>query len=131
MMHASPRRLLVAVSLSIARAARFAASPCAALLLVVSSLGSATIFAEDQPAPQSPIPPAAVNENPLLTESPLPYHLPPFDKIKDSDFEPAYEQGMAVHLKEIAAIADNTAPLPSIIPSSRWNARDNSSRGSN
>ena len=52
----------------------------------------------------------ATAENPLLTESTLPFHLPPFDRIKDADFEPAYAQGMAEHLKEVAATANNPAP---------------------
>ena len=50
-----------------------------------------------------------MTENPLLQESTLDLHYPPFDKIKDEHFAPAYEQGMADHLKEIAPIADNTA----------------------
>ena len=49
-------------------------------------------------------------DNPLLTASTLPYHLPPFDRIKDTDYEPAFDQGMAEHLKEINAIADNPEP---------------------
>ena len=49
-------------------------------------------------------------DNPLITESTLPYHLPPFDRIKDADYAPAFEQGMAEHLKEVDAIADNPAP---------------------
>lgn len=49
-------------------------------------------------------------ENPLFTESTLPYHLPPFDRVKDADYEPAFERGMADHLKEIDAIANNAAP---------------------
>ena len=61
---------------------------------------------------QSPIPVvnSASADNPLLTESALPYHLPPFDRLKDSDFEPAYTQGMAEHLKEVEAIAGNPEP---------------------
>ena len=55
--------------------------------------------------------PAPVNANPLLTESPLPYHLPPFDKIKDDHFAPAYAQGMAGQLNEIDEIANNPAPV--------------------
>ncbi len=54
---------------------------------------------------------APVNDNPLLTESTLPYHLPPFDRIKNEHFGPAYEQGMADQLKEIDAIAGNPAPV--------------------
>ncbi len=43
--------------------------------------------------------------NPLLTESTLPYQLPPFDKIKDEHFQPALEQGIAEEEKEADAIA--------------------------
>ena len=45
--------------------------------------------------------------NPLLTESPLAYHLPPFEQIKDEHFAPVFEQGMKAHLSEIEAIANN------------------------
>jgi peptidyl-dipeptidase Dcp len=46
-------------------------------------------------------------KNPLLTESTLPYHLPPFEQIKDEHFAPAFELGMAENLKEVDAIANN------------------------
>jgi peptidyl-dipeptidase Dcp len=46
--------------------------------------------------------------NPLLTESTLPFHFPPFDQIKNEHFTPAFEQGMAEQLKEVAAISGNT-----------------------
>ncbi len=60
---------------------------------------------------QSPASTAAMKtENPLLTESTLQFHFPPFDRIKDADFEPAFEQGMADHLKEVIAIANNKEP---------------------
>ena len=58
--------------------------------------------------PQSP-PPVAGRSNPLLTPSPLPFGAPPFDKIQDGDFQPAFEAGMQSELEEIAAIADNPA----------------------
>jgi len=45
--------------------------------------------------------------NPFFVESPLPLHYPQFDKIKDSDFAPAFDRGMADNLREIDAIADN------------------------
>jgi peptidyl-dipeptidase Dcp len=48
------------------------------------------------------------SSNPLLTESKLPFQLPPFDKIKDEHFQPALEQGMAEDLKENEAIANQT-----------------------
>ena len=45
--------------------------------------------------------------NPLLTQSPLSYQAPPFDKIKDSDFAPALEEGMRQQLQEVERIAAN------------------------
>ena len=54
-----------------------------------------------------PLRSAAMNENPLLTESTLPFHYPRFDLIKNAHFAPAFELGMAEHLKEVAAIANH------------------------
>ena len=48
--------------------------------------------------------------NPFYAPSTLPFHAPPFDKIKDEDYQPAIEAGMAEELSEIQAIADNPAP---------------------
>lgn len=53
--------------------------------------------------------PSAMPPNPLLTESPLPYHLPPFAQIRDEHFAPAFAQGMAGELTEVEAIAQNPA----------------------
>ena len=47
-------------------------------------------------------------DNPLLKESTLPYHLPPFDQIKDQHFVPAMEAGMRDQLKEVDAVANNS-----------------------
>ena len=47
--------------------------------------------------------------NPFYAESTLPFHAPPFDRIHDADFQPAIEAGMATHLREIEAIANNPA----------------------
>ncbi len=49
------------------------------------------------------------HQNPLLQESSLPYHMPAFDKIKDQDFGPAFEEGIRQHRAEIEAIANNLA----------------------
>jgi peptidyl-dipeptidase Dcp len=48
-------------------------------------------------------------QNPFYAESTLPFHAPPFDRIKDSDYQPAIDAGMAEHIKEVEAIADNPA----------------------
>jgi peptidyl-dipeptidase Dcp len=47
--------------------------------------------------------------NPFVTASSLPYQAPPFDKIKDTDFKPALEEGMKEQLEEIQKIANNPA----------------------
>jgi len=48
--------------------------------------------------------------NPFYAASTLPFQAPPFDKIKDTDYQPAIEAGMAQQLQEMKAIADNPAP---------------------
>ncbi len=54
--------------------------------------------------------PPAPPKNPFFAASILPYQLPPFDKIKDADFKPAFEDGMARQRKEADAIAHDPAP---------------------
>ena len=71
------------------------------LPLLLAALG----FALPVSMPAQPAAPA----NPLLTESTLPYHLPPFAQIKNEHFAPAFAQGMAEELQEIAAITANPA----------------------
>jgi peptidyl-dipeptidase Dcp len=68
-------------------------------LRLCAALGLAAALPAAEPAPM----PA----NPLLTESTLPLHYPRFDLLKDEHFAPAFEQGMAEHLREIEAIANN------------------------
>ncbi len=48
--------------------------------------------------------------NPFYAPSTLPFHAPPFNKIKDSDYQPAIDAGIARQLAQINAIADNSAP---------------------
>ena len=49
--------------------------------------------------------------NPFYAASSLAFHAPAFDKIKDSDYQPAIDAGMAEQLEEVDAIANNPAPL--------------------
>ena len=49
-------------------------------------------------------------DNPFRHPSTLPYALPPFDKIKDADYVPAFEAGMREQREEVAAIAHNSQP---------------------
>ena len=48
--------------------------------------------------------------NPFEKASTLPFQAPDFRAIRDSDYQPAIEEGMTRHLAEIRAIADQTAP---------------------
>ncbi|HEX9201058.1 MAG TPA: M3 family metallopeptidase [Acidobacteriaceae bacterium] len=65
-------------------------------------LGASGTIAEGQAAAFGP-------SNPFYAASTLPYQAPPFDKIKDTDYQPALEAGMAEQRKEIDAIANNPA----------------------
>jgi peptidyl-dipeptidase Dcp len=47
--------------------------------------------------------------NPFYAPSALPFHAPAFDKIQDSDYQPAIDAGIAQTLEEAKAIADNPA----------------------
>jgi peptidyl-dipeptidase Dcp len=47
--------------------------------------------------------------NPFFAPSTLPFGAPPFDRIKDADYQPAIEAGMAQQLAEMNRIADSTA----------------------
>ncbi|MBC6943045.1 MAG: peptidyl-dipeptidase Dcp [Xanthomonadales bacterium] len=48
-------------------------------------------------------------DNPFAAASTLPFQAPPFDRIKDADYLPAFEAGMRAQLDEIAAIANDKA----------------------
>src|SRR2546423_8199256 len=54
--------------------------------------------------------PAAVGANPFFVESPLPYHAPRFDLIRNEHYQAALEEGMRQQLAEIDAIARQTVP---------------------
>src|SRR5215469_13238701 len=47
--------------------------------------------------------------NPFFSPSTLPYQAPPFNRITDADYQPAIEAGMAQQIKEVDAIANNSA----------------------
>ncbi|WP_374529917.1 M3 family metallopeptidase [Novosphingobium sp.] len=69
------------------------------------------------PAPVAQAAPTAAPYAPVIPKgtgifaepSTLPFQAPDFSKIKDSDFEPAIEQGIAIQLAEVDAIAGNPA----------------------
>ncbi|MDN4053580.1 M3 family metallopeptidase [Massilia sp. YIM B02763] len=45
--------------------------------------------------------------NPFAKPSTLPFQYPAFDKIKNEDFAPAFDEGMREHMREIEAIANS------------------------
>src|SRR5579859_1415380 len=52
-----------------------------------------------------------MTENPFSHPSTLPYRLPPFDRISNADYRPAFEQGMREQRAEVQAIvAQNDRP---------------------
>ncbi len=66
-------------------------------------------------AAETPVPPPAgtpvMADNPFANPSTLPFELPPFDRIRDSDYGPAFEAGMREQLAEAERIANNTEPV--------------------
>jgi peptidyl-dipeptidase Dcp len=56
-----------------------------------------------------PVPPISDRPIRFTPPSKLPFGAPPFDKIKDEDYQPAIEAGMAQQLAEIDKIANNPA----------------------
>jgi peptidyl-dipeptidase Dcp len=69
------------------------------------AMGAAAAAAQAPPAGASFGP-----SNPFYASSALPFQAPPFDKIKDSDYQPAIDAGMAQQIEEVEAIANNPAP---------------------
>jgi peptidyl-dipeptidase Dcp len=78
------------------------------ILLIGTALmiGITSIASSETAAPAAQFGP----DNPFYAPSKLPFSAPPFDKIKDEDYQPAIEAGMAEQRKEMQAIADNPQP---------------------
>jgi len=55
-------------------------------------------------------PKTTVSMNPFLVPYDTPFGVPPFDKIKNADYLPAFREGMKKHDQEIADIAQLTDP---------------------
>jgi peptidyl-dipeptidase Dcp len=76
--------------------------------LVLAALSTSNLLGQARPASQGRTGPA--RQNPLLTPSTLPFQAPEFNTIRDSDFQPALEEGMRQQRAEVEKIADNPAP---------------------
>ncbi|HKT29314.1 peptidyl-dipeptidase Dcp [Dyella sp.] len=97
-----PRLRLLAIAMTIALAACSQSHNEAGNTPAASS--SAPAKATTTAAAEAPA------SNPFFTASTLPYQAPPFDKIKDSDYQPAIEEGMRQQLDEVEKIANNPEP---------------------
>ena len=49
----------------------------------------------------------SISDNPFYTASALPFQAPPFDKIKDADYQPAIDEAIRLHNLEVQQIAGN------------------------
>ena len=79
----------------------------ASAALAVVSTGPAAAATRKASATATAALPAS---NPFATPSSLPFGTPDFSRIKDSDYLPALLAGMAEQKREVAAIANQTAP---------------------
>ena len=88
-------------SLSLVSLTALALSGCA----MSQARTAATPAAVATPVAYAPVIP--VGTGIFADASTLPFHAPDFSRIKDSDYQPAIEQGIAIQLAEVAAIANN------------------------
>ena len=72
--------------------------------------GAREMTLERTPTDPRPQPAAQTAGNPFFEPSPLPFQALQFNLIKDSDFEPAIDEGMKRQMAEIEQIANNPAP---------------------
>ncbi len=87
------------------KARLFASAASAALLAAVSTTGNAQTMNEEAQGSAEP-----QGSSYFESESSLPFHAPDFTRIKDTDYQPAIEKGIAVQLAEVEAIANNPEP---------------------
>jgi peptidyl-dipeptidase Dcp len=52
----------------------------------------------------------AARTNPFFAASTLPFQAPPFDRIEETDYQPAIEEGMKEQAAEVDSIANNPGP---------------------
>ncbi|HNP50050.1 MAG TPA: M3 family peptidase, partial [Bacteroidia bacterium] len=80
-------------------------------LLGTANAGDAGMKNSNEGSASSTMIETTLDQNPMLAKWSGPYGgIPPFDKIKISDFKPALEAAMEENLNEIKLIADNATP---------------------
>jgi len=81
---------------------RFLELPVLVMVIVLMTLNARSATSQSN---------AMGERNPFFSESQLPHQMPPFDRIQDEHYAPAFERGMADQLDEVEAIAtDPEAP---------------------
>jgi peptidyl-dipeptidase Dcp len=80
--------------------------PLLATIVAVCTAVSPGVQSARNPDPRT----SAMADNPFTHRSTLPYELPPFDRIGDSDYLPAFDAGMRQQRAEVSRIAHGTAP---------------------
>ncbi len=75
--------------------------------LVIALIAVACNNSKEKENPNNSDEPMNNTENPLLSESTLPYGAPDFSKIKDENFQPAMMEGIAQQKKAVEAIANS------------------------
>ena len=73
------------------------------ILLFITFIGGCTVPSSNQLTTTQ----FSNNENPFYSESDLYMKFPPFDKIKNEHYLPAFEKGIKEHIIEIETIANN------------------------
>ena len=76
---------------------------------LVLSMAALLSFTNGDPKPAT-IKSTLPATNPFSKVSKLPYGVPDFSKIKDSDYQPALEEGIRQQLEEIKHIAESSNP---------------------
>jgi peptidyl-dipeptidase Dcp len=79
---------------------------CTILLLVIPGCSKTQQPPELQPQPMK----KAAEDNPFFSAFNTPFQVPPFDKIKDEHYLPAFKEGIKRQKKEIEAIINNPEP---------------------
>lgn len=82
-----------------------------AIAIAVAACNRPSPAPDGQPTPSASASQDVTNttENPFFNTSVLPFQAPPFDRIKDSHYLPAFEEGMKRQLAEIKTIDDTSA----------------------
>ncbi len=79
-------------------------------LFGVACLSVALMSCAKEEAKPGPAAAAPAGENPFFTAYGTPFETPPFDRIRDEHYMPAFREGMARQKKEIEAVIANPEP---------------------